>query len=169
MGNGIHLLLFFSLSSSLLAHGDKQGRRLNHHHYMCSTPHSHHLGFMISPSCYSHHLGFMISPSHLSLKATQPLSDRRLVFILWGLCSHTTFPLSECDIEYINPSAYEPPPDGSTNGSKNGFDDDPYERIVRSSLQHLEKQKVRSFAGITTCLPTLSTASPGSCSTNFFM
>jgi len=54
----------------------------------------------------------------------------------------------ECDIEYINPASYEAPSENGVNGSaanghKNGFhpDDDPYERIVRSSLQVIEKQK----------------------------
>ena len=53
---------------------------------------------------------------------------------------------SECDIEYINPASYEPPPVvglTSNGASKNGLEDDPYERIVRSSLKVLEKQKVR--------------------------
>ena len=52
--------------------------------------------------------------------------------------------ITECDIEYIHPASYEPPEEetnGSTNGTKNGFDDDAYERIVKNSLQHLEKQK----------------------------
>ena len=58
---------------------------------------------------------------------------------------HSPMSITECDIEYIHPASYEPPEEetnGSTNGTKNGFDDDAYERIVKNSLQHLEKQKV---------------------------
>ena len=57
------------------------------------------------------------------------------------------FSVPECDINYVNPATYEPPAvvgNGVSNGAKNGIDDDPYERIVRSSLNVLEKQKVRA-------------------------
>ena len=48
----------------------------------------------------------------------------------------------DCDIEYIDPSAYEPPElvDGLP---KNGFDEDPYEKLVRRNLQSIDQQKVR--------------------------
>jgi len=46
----------------------------------------------------------------------------------------------DCDIEYIDPSAYEPPElvDGLP---KNGFDEDPYEKLVRRNLQSIDQQK----------------------------
>ena len=59
--------------------------------------------------------------------------------------------LSECDIEYISPSDYTPPEDdgknggSDKNGSSNGFEADPYDRIVRGSLKIMEKQRVRKL------------------------
>ena len=47
---------------------------------------------------------------------------------------------SECDIQYIDPSKYTPPDDGMP--TRNGVDDDPYEKLVRGNLAKIEKQKV---------------------------
>ena len=65
------------------------------------------------------------------------------------------FFLTECDISYIAPSAYVPPDDGLPPQA-NGIDhEDPYAKLVRGSLQQLDKQKVRPkkrgfFANFTT-------------------
>ena len=67
------------------------------------------------------------------------------VFLLSARFRHLSLPFLECDIEYITPADYEPPPleNGCSNGQKNGsrFEDDPYESIVNSSLKLIEKQK----------------------------
>ena len=54
------------------------------------------------------------------------------------------FNFAECDIEYVDPSAYVPPDDGmpSTNNGCS-LDEDPYEKLVRGNLRILDKQKVR--------------------------
>ena len=54
---------------------------------------------------------------------------------------------SECDIEYIDPTSYQPPEDSSdTVKIKNGLnEDDPYEKIIKGNLQLIEKQKVSVF------------------------
>lgn len=46
----------------------------------------------------------------------------------------------DCDIDYVDPSAYQPPEllDGLP---KNGFDEDPYEKLVRGNLQLIDQQK----------------------------
>ena len=48
--------------------------------------------------------------------------------------------ITECDIEFVDPSKYTPPDDGLP--MKNGIEEDPYEKIVRGNLQFLDKQKV---------------------------
>ena len=47
----------------------------------------------------------------------------------------------DCDIEYVDPSAYTPP-DLEDGLPKNGFDEDPYEKLVRGNLQLIDQQKV---------------------------
>ena len=49
---------------------------------------------------------------------------------------------AECDIEYVDPSAFVPPDDGLPP-AKNGLDEDPYEKLVRGNLQLIDKQKVK--------------------------
>jgi hypothetical protein len=50
-------------------------------------------------------------------------------------------PAAECDIQYVDPSAYVPPDDGIPR--KMTLDqEDPYEKIVRGNLQRLDKIKV---------------------------
>lgn len=62
------------------------------------------------------------------------------------ICSEGTeammrFLAKECDISYIAPSAYVPPDDGLPPQA-NGIDhEDPYAKLVRGSLQQLDKQK----------------------------
>ena len=55
---------------------------------------------------------------------------------------------AECDIEYISPADYQPPAEsgggGGGNGSSNGFDDDPYDRLVKGNLKKIEEQKARN-------------------------
>lgn len=57
--------------------------------------------------------------------------------------------IPECDITFIPPNEYTPPKaeNGGSNGNgvKNGFEDDPYDRIVRGSLKIMEKQRVSPF------------------------
>lgn len=58
------------------------------------------------------------------------------------------FYFTECDIEYISPSDYHPPSEengkNSNGGCLNGFHEDPYEQIVKSNLQAMEKNKVNT-------------------------
>ena len=55
---------------------------------------------------------------------------------------------AECDIEYISPADYQPPAEsgggGGGNGTSNGFDDDPYDRLVKGNLKKIEEQKARN-------------------------
>ena len=62
--------------------------------------------------------------------------------------NETCFCFSDCDIDYIDPSAYTPPDDGSGMSMKNGHMDqeDPYEKIVRGNLQKLDQQKVSQWS-----------------------
>ena len=48
----------------------------------------------------------------------------------------------DCDIDYVDPSAYQPPEllDGLP---RNGFDEDPYEKLVRGNLKLIDQQKVQ--------------------------
>lgn len=46
----------------------------------------------------------------------------------------------DCDIDYIDPSAYTPP-DLEDGLPKNGFDEDPYEKLVHGNLQLIDQQK----------------------------
>ena len=56
--------------------------------------------------------------------------------------------VSECDIEYVSPSDYEPPEiraNSNSNAKKLDDADEAYERMVRKSLRQVEKQKVSNF------------------------
>ena len=52
------------------------------------------------------------------------------------------FLAKECDIDYVDPSAYVPPDEVGLPSTKNGFDEDPYEKLVRGNLQLIDQQKV---------------------------
>ena len=58
--------------------------------------------------------------------------------------------VSECDIEYVSPSDYAPPEISANerNNKAHNDADEAYERMVRKSLQQVEKQKVRSFHSV---------------------
>ena len=58
--------------------------------------------------------------------------------------------ISECDIEYVSPSDYEPPEItvNERNTKSHNDADEAYERMVRKSLRQVEKQKVRSFHSV---------------------
>ena len=61
------------------------------------------------------------------------------------ISNFSSFAAKECDIEFVDPSAFVPPEADGIAG-KNGcsWDEDPYEKLVRGNLQLLDKQKVRS-------------------------
>ena len=65
--------------------------------------------------------------------------------------------ISECDIEFVDPSAFVPPDDAGLPMAKNGcaWDDDPYEKLVRGNLQLIDKQKVSTFREKLTLFPWL--------------
>ncbi len=80
--------------------------------------------------------------------------------------TYSIFPFSlffsECDIEYISPADYQPPAEsgGGGNGTSNGFDDDPYDRLVKGNLKKIEEQKARysTFFSFTKCGKAISFA-----------
>lgn len=51
------------------------------------------------------------------------------------------FLAKECDIAYIEPSAFVPPADDLPNKNGCSWDEDPYEKLVKGNLQLLDKQK----------------------------
>ena len=81
------------------------------------------------------------------------------------------FLFTECDIEYVDPSKYTPPDDGLP--MKNGMDEDPYEKIVRATLNSADKQKVfcklRTFPLYVLSLDSYRTVHKSHLSVKFFL